>query len=63
MSEVFRAAVASNDPRVQAVLNEYFAKIDRGESVEVEPFVAQHAEVADELRSFIAFDEEARRMA
>ena len=63
MSEVFREAVTSNDPRLQAALNDYFAKRDRGESVEVEPFVAQHVEVADELRSLIAFDEEARRMA
>ncbi len=63
MSEDFRGDITSNDPRVQAALNEYFAKVDRGEALDLEPFVAQHAEVADELRSYIAFDLEARRMA
>ena len=63
MSEDYRADIRSNDPRVQAALNEYFAKVDLGESVEVEPFVAQHAEVAGELRSYIALDIEVRRMA
>ncbi len=63
MSEIFREAVPSNDPRVQAALIDYFAKVDRGETLDLEPFVAQYADVADELRSFIAFDEEARRMA
>lgn len=63
MSEIFRGAVLSNAPRVQAALNDYFAKVDRGEALDLEPFVAQYADVADELRSFIAFDEEARRIA
>ena len=57
------AAVTSTDPRVQAALQDYFDRIDRGEQIKVEAFVAQHADVADELRSFIAFDEEARRLA
>ena len=57
------AAVTSTDPRVQAALQDYLGRIDRGERIEVEAFVAQHADVADKLRSFIAFDEEARRLA
>ena len=63
MSESSRAAIASNDPRVQAALQEYFAKVDQGESPEVEPFVARYADVAEELRSLIEFDAQARRMA
>ena len=58
-----RTAVTSTDPRVQAALQDYLGRIDRGERIEVEAFVAQHADVADKLRSFIAFDEEARRLA
>ncbi|MBC7818833.1 MAG: protein kinase, partial [Planctomycetaceae bacterium] len=55
--------VASNDPRVQAALLDYFARLDQGERVDPEAFLARHADVSGELRSLIAFDEEARRLA
>lgn len=42
------------DPRVNQALQEYLEKIDRGEAVDQEEFLAQHLEIADQLRSFIA---------
>jgi hypothetical protein len=56
-----RAALASTDPRVRAVLQDYFTRIDGGETVEIEAFVSQHPDIADELRSGIALDEDSRR--
>ena len=56
MDSPSHAALDSTDPRVQAALRSYFSRIGRGEKVDVESFVAQHAEVAVELRSFIAWD-------
>jgi serine/threonine protein kinase/WD40 repeat protein len=58
-----RAALASTDPRIQAALQDYLERIDRGESVDVEMLVARHPDVAEALRSFIDFDELTRRMA
>ena len=58
-----RAIANSTDPRVHAALRDYFCRLDRGESIDVEAFVAHHVAVADELRSFIAFEQQTRRMA
>ena len=62
MTAASRLAIASTDPRVQAAWREYVEAVDRGESIEVERFLAGHPDAADELRSLIAFDEEARRL-
>ena len=55
--------MTSTNPLVQAALQDYVDRIDRGEEIDVAAFVVQHADVADELRSFIALDLEARRLA
>ncbi len=55
--------VPANDPRLRAALEDYFDRVDRGEPVEPENFVAQHPEIADELRQFIATEDELRRFA
>ena len=62
MTAPSRPAIASTDPRVQAAWREYVEAVDRGEAIEVERFLAGHPAAADELRSLIAFDEEARRL-
>jgi serine/threonine protein kinase len=53
----------AKDPRVDAALREYLERVDRGESVNREEFLSRHAEIADALRSFIAADEEVRKLA
>ncbi len=53
----------SNDPRIAAALRDYLERLDRGESVDVEAFVAQHAGVGDELRSLLASEDDLRRLA
>ena len=53
----------SADPRVQAALHEYLERIDRGDSVDREEFLAQHTLIADQLRSFIAAEEDLRKLA
>ena len=53
----------SNDPRVQVALLDYFASQDRGEPVDRDAFLVQHANIASELRSVIAIDDVARRLA
>ena len=53
----------SNDPRVQVALLDYFAGQDRGEPVNRDAFLAQHADIASELRSVIVTDDVARRLA
>jgi serine/threonine protein kinase/formylglycine-generating enzyme required for sulfatase activity len=55
--------VPTNDPRLQAALEDYFDRVDRGEPVDPENFVAQHPEIADELRQFITTEDELRRFA
>ena len=47
-----RAAVTSTDPRVQAALQEYFARVDRGERIDLEPFLAQLKALDDLVKSF-----------
>jgi serine/threonine protein kinase/formylglycine-generating enzyme required for sulfatase activity len=63
MSDANREAITTSSPRVEAALIEYFAMLDRGEAADLEAFLHSHAEIATELRSFIAFDGVARRMA
>ncbi len=53
----------STDPRIDAALREYLERIDRGEPVDREEFIAQNAEIADDLRSFIAAEGELRKLA
>jgi serine/threonine protein kinase len=51
------------DPRVEAALREYLDRVDRGEAIDHEEFISRHAEIADELRSFIAAEEQLRKLA
>ena len=53
MSDQLKHA-GSTDPRVGAALREYLERMDRGESIDREEFLARHAEIAGELHSFIA---------
>jgi eukaryotic-like serine/threonine-protein kinase len=53
----------SNDPRIQAALGEYLERVDRGEPVDREEFVARYGPIANQLRSFIATEEEVRKLA
>jgi serine/threonine protein kinase len=52
----------TNDPaadsRVKAALRSYFERQDRGEQVDPEQFLAEHAEIAEELRSCLAADQQ-----
>jgi eukaryotic-like serine/threonine-protein kinase len=54
-----RSAMSKNDPhsrsqRVDGAIAEYLEALDRGAPLEQEAFLAQHAEIADELREFLA---------
>ncbi len=51
------------DPRVEAALRDYLERVDRGEPVDREEFLARHAPIADQLRSFIAAEDEVRKLA
>ncbi len=51
------------DPRVEAALHEYLERVDRGEPVDREEFLARHAPIAEQLRSFIAAEEDVRKLA
>jgi serine/threonine protein kinase/Leucine-rich repeat (LRR) protein len=51
------------DPRVEAALSEYLELVDRGESIDPEHFLARHAAIANQLRSFIAAENEVRKLA
>jgi formylglycine-generating enzyme required for sulfatase activity/tRNA A-37 threonylcarbamoyl transferase component Bud32 len=53
----------ANNPRLQAALEDYFERIDRRESIDRETFLQQHVEIADELRQFIATEDELRKLA
>ena len=55
--------MTSTNPLVQAALQDYLDRVDQGERIDVEAFVVRHPKVAEELRSFIALDLEARRQA
>jgi predicted unusual protein kinase regulating ubiquinone biosynthesis (AarF/ABC1/UbiB family) len=62
MDQALQAA-KPDDPRVKAALAEYMERVDRGEQVDREQFLAAHAEIADELGSFISTSEELARLA
>ena len=51
------------DPRVEAALREYLERVDRGEPVDRDEFLARHAPIAEQLRSFIAAEEDLRKLA
>jgi formylglycine-generating enzyme required for sulfatase activity/serine/threonine protein kinase len=51
------------DPRVEAALREYLERVDRGEPVDREEFLARHALIADQLRSFVAAEDEVQKLA
>ncbi|HUE15757.1 MAG TPA: bifunctional serine/threonine-protein kinase/formylglycine-generating enzyme family protein [Planctomycetaceae bacterium] len=51
------------DDRVEAALREFLERVDRGEPVDREEFFARHAPIADELRSFIAAEDELQKPA
>ena len=63
MNNQTRSVFASANPRVQAALQDYLDRVDKGEQIDVEAFVTRNAEIADELRTFIAVDQQARRLA
>ncbi|HEV8002853.1 MAG TPA: bifunctional serine/threonine-protein kinase/formylglycine-generating enzyme family protein [Planctomycetaceae bacterium] len=52
-----------SDPEVAAAVREYLERVDRGELVDREEFLARHALIADQLRSFIAAEDEVRKLA
>jgi len=49
--------------QIEAALGEYLERVDRGELVDREEFLARHALIAGQLRSFIAADDEVRKLA
>ena len=58
-----RQTTEPQDPRVKAALAEYMERLDRGEPVDRQQFLAQHADIAAELESFIATAEQLGRLA
>ena len=52
-----------NDPRLEAALEDYFNRLDRNESVDRDSFLAEHRQIAAELRQFIATEDELRKLA
>jgi formylglycine-generating enzyme required for sulfatase activity/serine/threonine protein kinase len=52
-----------SDPQVAAAVREYLERLDRGELVDREEFLARHALIADQLRSFIAAEDDVRKLA
>jgi len=52
----------STDIRIAAALRDYRERLDRGEAVNREEFLALHAENAGELRSLLAAEVEARNL-
>ncbi|HET6324029.1 MAG TPA: SUMF1/EgtB/PvdO family nonheme iron enzyme [Planctomycetaceae bacterium] len=62
MNEQSRRA-EPNDPQVAAALRDYLERVDRGDPVDREEFLARHAPIADQLRSFIAAEDEVRNLA
>ena len=52
------SATSSDDPRVNAALADYLQRIDRGEATALNDCLAQHADIAGELRSLLVTSEE-----
>src|SRR5436305_6051857 len=48
--------------QLEEVLSEYMQRLDRGEAVDREQFLARHPELADELRSYFADSDEVERL-
>lgn len=63
MNNQTRSLLASASPRIQAALQDYLDRVDKGEQIDADAFLIRHAEIADELRSFIAVDQQARQLA
>jgi len=57
------SAAESKDPRIESALREYLDRVDRGEAIDREEFISRHAEIANDLRSFIAAEERLRKLA
>ena len=57
-----RSETPPQDPHVQAVLRQYLERLDSGENVDRDEFLEQHADVADELRSFLNTEEQLRQL-
>ncbi|HEV8067611.1 MAG TPA: family 16 glycoside hydrolase [Planctomycetaceae bacterium] len=53
----------SHDPRVDAALHDYLERIDQGETLDPASFVAEHPEIAAELRSLIDAEVQLRKLA
>jgi len=51
------------DSRIEAALQEYLGRLDRGEVVEREAFLARYPDIADSLRAFIAAEDQLRMLA
>ncbi|HXY32725.1 MAG TPA: serine/threonine-protein kinase, partial [Planctomycetaceae bacterium] len=51
------------DPQVAAALRDYLERVDRGEPVDRDEFLARHAPIAEQLRSFIDADDDLRKLA
>jgi hypothetical protein len=52
----------SADDRLDKVIADYMQRIDRGETVDRERFIAEHPDFADELRAFFESDEQVERL-
>ncbi len=52
----------SRQARLEDVLGEYMQRLDRGEAVDREQFLARHPDLAEELRSYFAGSDELERL-
>jgi formylglycine-generating enzyme required for sulfatase activity/serine/threonine protein kinase/Leucine-rich repeat (LRR) protein len=53
----------AKDPRVDTALSEFLERIDRGEAIEREAFLARYSEIADALRPLLTAEVELRKLA
>ena len=53
----------AGDDRVQAALRDYLERVDRGEALDREKFIAQRPEIAKELRSYLDAEDQVRKLA
>jgi serine/threonine protein kinase len=58
-----RAPAKPNDPRFQAALEDYFERTERDQAFDRETFIGKHLEIADELRRFLATEDQLRQFA
>jgi serine/threonine protein kinase len=63
VSNPSKPADQNKAPRVEAAIRVYLERVDRGEAVNREEFVAGYYEIADAVRSFIEADAELRKLA